>query len=232
MFSPDSHKLITISSNVASLWNISGEKITSFKHQKRINSANFSPDGQLILTASFDNTAKVWSLSGELLATLQKHGGGVYDASFSPDGQTIITVSPQDETIRLWDLSGKQLTIIQKDNIGGKAQFSPDGQKIITKSGDNNAYIFNLKGKEISRLQYGYNIIFNFSFSPNNKLIVTGFKTGRSDTIIWNLSGRPIAKIPGWQRSLNNKFSPDSQKIVTINNNGNAIITDLSQLDD
>ena len=60
-----------------------------------------------------------------------------------------------------------------------------------------NAYIFNLEGEEISRLKADENIIFDASFSPNSKLIATQFKTERSDTIIWDLLGRPIGKIPG-----------------------------------
>ncbi|WP_211173468.1 WD40 repeat domain-containing protein [Brasilonema bromeliae] len=39
-------------------------------HQNSVNSAAFSPDGQRIVTASFDKTAKVWRVGGfdDLLA--------------------------------------------------------------------------------------------------------------------------------------------------------------------
>jgi WD40 repeat protein len=36
-------------------------------------SAIFSPDGQRILTASWDGTARLWDLQGQSLATLQGH---------------------------------------------------------------------------------------------------------------------------------------------------------------
>jgi WD40 repeat protein len=56
--------------------------------------AAFSPDGKCVVTASFDNTARVWDAeSGQLLATLAGHTGSVFEASFSPDGNFIVTAS-------------------------------------------------------------------------------------------------------------------------------------------
>lgn len=42
-------------------------------HQQQIDSAQFSPDGKTIVTASFDKTARLWNLKGELLAELKGH---------------------------------------------------------------------------------------------------------------------------------------------------------------
>jgi WD40 repeat protein len=61
----------------------------------------FSPDGKQIVTASFDNTAKVWDIKGNLLATLG-HQGSVINASFSPDGKRIVTAS-FDNIAKVWN---------------------------------------------------------------------------------------------------------------------------------
>ena len=74
---------------------------TQLRHQASVRNASFSPDGQLILTASDDNTARLWDIKGNLLAELTGHQGGVNSASFSPDGQRILTAS-RDNTARLW----------------------------------------------------------------------------------------------------------------------------------
>ena len=69
----------------------------------------FSSDGQHIVTASDDKTARVWNASsGHLLATLQGHTDKVESAVFSPDGQYIVTAS-LDNTARVWDASNGQL---------------------------------------------------------------------------------------------------------------------------
>ena len=38
------------------------KELNRLQHQSRVLNAQFSPDGQYILTASSDNTAKVWNL--------------------------------------------------------------------------------------------------------------------------------------------------------------------------
>ncbi|MCL1470718.1 AAA-like domain-containing protein, partial [Argonema antarcticum] len=81
-------------------------------HQKPVRSANFSPDGQRIVTASSDNIARVWDLSGQQLAILKGHQSYVRSANFSPDSQRIVTAS-SDSTARVWDLSGQQLAILK-----------------------------------------------------------------------------------------------------------------------
>lgn len=63
----------------------------------------FSPNGQMIATASFDKTVKLWKLDGTLLQTLSRHNNWVWDVSFSPDGNTLASAS-RDKTIRFWHL--------------------------------------------------------------------------------------------------------------------------------
>ncbi|WP_414590253.1 WD40 repeat domain-containing protein, partial [Scytonema sp. PCC 10023] len=73
-----------------------------------VNSAEFSPNGQRIVTASSDRTAKVWDTNGKQLATLKGHQKEVWSAAFSPDGQRIMTAS-YDRTAKVWDTNGKLL---------------------------------------------------------------------------------------------------------------------------
>ncbi|MEH1834229.1 MAG: AAA-like domain-containing protein, partial [Nostoc sp.] len=101
-------------------------------HEDPVISASFSPDGQRILTASFDKTARLWDLQGKEIAKLQGHEGSVRSASFSPDGQRILTAS-DDKTARLWNLQGKEIAKLQgHEGSVRSASFSPDGQRILT----------------------------------------------------------------------------------------------------
>src|SRR4051812_43349837 len=79
-------------------------------HTYNVCSAEFSPDGGKIVTASGDNTAKIWdAVSGTLLADLIGHTEKVNFAHYSPDGREILTASV-DHIAKIWDAVSGLLT--------------------------------------------------------------------------------------------------------------------------
>ena len=63
-------------------------------HTDKVNSAVFSPDGTLALTASNDNTARIFEVAtGKELQVLSGHMSWVISAVFSPDGKLVLTAS-------------------------------------------------------------------------------------------------------------------------------------------
>ena len=51
--------------------------------------------------ASYDQTAKLWDIKGNLLADLKGHSGILFYAEFSPNGKCIVTAS-DDKTALIW----------------------------------------------------------------------------------------------------------------------------------
>ena len=79
-------------------------------HQDSVMSAQFSPDGTRVVTASDDKTARLWDArTGKALGEPMTHQDSVNSAQFSPDGTRVVTAS-DDKTARLWDAqTGKAL---------------------------------------------------------------------------------------------------------------------------
>lgn len=71
-------------------------------HSSEISKVAFNPKGTQVLTASADQTAKLWSVeTGECLQTLEGHTDEIFSCAFNYEGSTIITGS-KDNTCRVW----------------------------------------------------------------------------------------------------------------------------------
>jgi eukaryotic-like serine/threonine-protein kinase len=69
-------------------------------HDRSVKTAQFSPDGQRVVTASDDATARVWDAqTGRPVTKPLNHRSLVLCARFSPDGRRVVT-SSSDGTAR------------------------------------------------------------------------------------------------------------------------------------
>merc|ERR1711988_594915 len=110
--------------------------VTLSGHTDTVEYACFSPDGSTIVTASDDETAKIWDVcSGEYERTLEGHTTWLTSGCFSPDGSKIVTASA-DNTAKIWDVcSGEcEHTLQGHTKDVTSACFSPDGSKVVTAS--------------------------------------------------------------------------------------------------
>jgi WD40 repeat protein len=196
------------------------------KHTGRVRSAVFSPDGKKILTASEDQTAKLWSFEGDLLANFTGHIGHLQNAVFSPDGKYILTAS-LDSTAKLWNLKGELLIDLDKHTERvWSAVFSPDSKKILTASIDQTAKLWNLKGDLLADLDKHTGPVLSASFSSDGQRIVTASVDNTAK--LWNLDGDLLADLDKHTNYVYTAvFSPDNQQIITASRDGTAKLWDL-----
>lgn len=83
----------------------SGELLRTYDgHVYRVNSLAFSPDGELIASASRDRKLAIWAIdSSQPIASFVEHSDALNSVVFSPDGSWIATAA-SDDTVRLWGL--------------------------------------------------------------------------------------------------------------------------------
>jgi WD40 repeat protein len=215
----------------------------------RIYSAQFSPDGQQLLTASWDDpapdfsqflalkdvdaphlfTVRLWEAqTGKQMGEPMKHEGVVWSALFSADGKRVVTAS-WDKTARLWDaLSGKQIGEPMKhDDKVWSAEFSPDGQRVVTASSDKTARLWDaLSGKQIGEPMKHEGEVKSARFSLDGRRIVTASDDKKArlwDALTAKQIGEPMNH-GGEVKSA--RFSPDGKRVVTASTDQTARLWD------
>lgn len=99
----------------------------------------FSPDGNYVVTAGQDRTARIWNTATGLpIAVLRGHSLTISTAKFSPDGKRVLTVG-WDDTAKIWDLEGNELVTLTGESILIDADWSPDGNTVVTYWSDGTA---------------------------------------------------------------------------------------------
>ena len=110
-------------------------------HSDRIFSIAFSPDEQILASASADRTIKLWNPhTGQVLKTLHGHKSWVWAIAFSPNGKFIASGS-YDHTVKVWDvesgecwqtLQGHHSSILAVTfSLDSKTLFSSGYEKLV-----------------------------------------------------------------------------------------------------
>ena len=203
----------------------------SMRHEDWVNSAQFSPDGQRVVTASRDKTARLWdAVTGKPIGEPMKHDNWVNSAQFSPDVQRVVTTS-WDKTARLWDaVTGKPIGEPMKhEEWVNSAQFSPDGQRVVTASRDNTSRLWDANsGKAIGEPMKHHSTVNSAQFSPDGQRVVTA---SVDETARWwdANTGKPIGEPMKHEDMIYSaQFSPDGQQVVTASVDKTARLWDAA----
>jgi WD40 repeat protein len=218
-FFPDGKKIITVTNNMADIWNADTRKpITVLTgHSENIISVTISPDSKTVLTTSKDSSCKLWdATSGKLIFSLADPSS---EALFSPDGNTIITCS-LDGTAKIWNAKNGKMNFILRghsDNVI-HAGFSSNSKTAITASYDGTAVIWDVNtGEKKGQLKGNVETISRVDFSPDGKKMVIGGSRGT----IWNAANNTLITVLGgyYNWVWNPVFSFDGKKIAGISGN-------------
>jgi len=236
--SPDSRRFLTLHlpSNDLRVRNLDDGRLLAVLHGHTdfVSSAEFSPDGQRILTSSLDGTTRIWSaVEGSQILILpgrnsgiswSGEGGAVNWAGFSPDGNRVLTVY-LNRGAQLWNAENGQL--LRTFEGATSARFSPDGQQILARdiatvniwNAANVRLMLFLLEPEQQYLDENHKLT-RAEYSKNGQLILT-LSRGKVPRI-WNASsGQLLATLSGHGRTVRDAMlSPDGQHVLTIDEDG------------
>jgi len=198
-------------------------------HSGLILACAFSPDGNALLTAGDDSTARLWdSRSGKEIRRFEGHSGSIRACAFSPDGNALLTAG-DDSTARLWDSrSGKEIRRFEgHSGLIRACAFSPDGNALLTAGDDSTARLWDSRsGKEIRRFEGHSGSIRACAFSPDGNALLTA---GDDSTArLWDSrSGKEIRRFEGHSGLIRAcAFSPDGNALLTAGDDSTARLWD------
>ncbi len=233
--SHDSSKILVISPDTITLWDMRTAKIIRNFGKQDVIRAFYSPFGGYLAIERTNHTVCIYDIvSSRPIRTFLGHSKALTSLCFSKNNKYIVTAS-HDKTVKIWNIeNGESEKDFVFDDVVYSVTFSPDGKKILY---EKSSQVFDSapiesKVKEI-RLQniipQSEPIVLNkieiddsvhyADFSPNDQLAVSSYANGY--IAIWNTNNRKCI------RSINAHGS-HHVNTVKFNHSGDYVITSSS----
>ena len=200
-------------------------------HNGDVQRLDFSPDGQLIASASFDNTTRlVRTKDGSEHQKFESLQDAVHDVKFAPDNNRLAMAS-YDGQIGLFNVGKIKGLFIQAH--AGRAlsvNFDASGNRLLTSGADGATRLWDLlvvPPKIILDFPKAQDNVTSSAISPDGKFVAS---VGRDSIVrVYRTSdGKEAMSLIGHENTVFRvAFSPDSSTIASVSSDATVRIWDL-----
>ena len=230
-FSQDGRRLATGENRGITLWSVpDGAELASYPSEGwfyAYEMTSFAATSDLGLAAygSRGGRIRVMDLrSGKELWTAAASSLYVTALAFSPDRKILASGTGWAASdIRLWDVAaGQEIGQLTGHTAWvGSLVFLPDGMKLASASADQTIRLWDVASRTCTDVLRGHRLeVWRLALLPDEKTLVSGCKDGT--VCFWDTSvshpRRESIKLP--EKVSVWRFAPDSQSVLTLNNQG------------
>ncbi|UWQ49919.1 WD40 repeat domain-containing protein [Leisingera caerulea] len=201
------------------LWQLNGQQgapvaCAQAHHDHLTNSCQFSQAGDLLVSASSDCSARIWSVPDlRLQAVLTDHNDDVEMATFSPDDQHIATAS-RDYKGRVFDRAGRLLCeLVGHERDVLSITWTRDGRRLVTSGDDGTVREWDAdSGTEIKTYDLSGAETDTIAITPDAALLA-----GDDRGVINILSGGQRTEVDAHQSGIKRlTLSDDGSRLISI----------------
>jgi eukaryotic-like serine/threonine-protein kinase len=239
-FSPDGRLFACGAGNTVHVWDVTtGRTVHSLEgHEDLVYSVSFSPQGDRLLSASWDLTATVWDLAtGRRLFPMYGHAAAAWAVEFSPDGSLVaVAGGVADPAVKVYNARTGGLIHTLKGHASrvGCVAFHPDGRRLASCSVDQTVRIWELDhGKEVLTLREHSDLVTRVLFDPKGWWLAASCDDG--NLRVWDgtpareAAGRPCVTLTGHTRQVFGlDFSPDGRQLASASQDRTVRVWDVA----
>jgi WD40 repeat protein len=198
-----------------------------------VNALAMTPDGHFVVSASNDQTLKVWDIeTGEIVRTLDDHTGWVNAVAVTPDGRFVVLASG-DGTLKMLDIETGEIVHTLVGHIGSvnAVAVTLDGRFAISGSDDPTLKIWDIQTGEIVHTRVGHIGSVNaVAVTLDGRFAISVSYNQFDQTLtVWDIETGEIVRTLEGQTSLVNviTMTPDGRFAVSVSGDGTLKVWDI-----